>query len=135
MTTLAYSYDEMLAGVYSKMNQNGIVRNEETILELPSLILGKSGRTLIFSNFSQVCQAMNRLEQDLMKFLTFELSTTITLGMDGLYIKGNFRSRQIENLIIKYINQNVKCKDCKSFDTCLKGKHITCQNCQVDYIP
>ena len=88
-------------------------------------------------NLETVAQALNRDIESLFKYVLSELGIEGTIGGDN---QANFKARitqtVIEKVLTKYINDYVRCPNCKSFKTILKRDQSTrllqkyCENCK-----
>ena len=118
----------------NKAYQN-LPKVEETTerLEIPEPEIIIQGRQTIIKNFSQICEAMRRDPNHLLKFLTKELATPA--GFDGT--RATFQSkiarRMIENKMESYIREYLVCKECKRPDTKLVRENrivfLKCEAC------
>jgi len=89
----------------------------------------------IFANLLETSKRLKRNEEHVIQFLLAEMGTTGSVdGNKRLVIKGKFSSKQIENILRRYIQEYVSCKTCRSLNTEIaKGEnrlwYITCQSC------
>lgn len=108
----------------------------------PPSCLREGNKKTIFANLPEIAKRLNRSEEHLSQFLFAEMGTSGSLdGSRRLVIKGRFQSKQIENILRRYILEYVICKTCLSPSTELsKGENrlyfVTCNSCgsrQVHY--
>ncbi len=111
---------------------------------LPAPTLHKDGGArLVWTNFQQTCQMLNREEAHIQAFFHDELSTRITLnGAHEMIIHGKnrYEVRHVQNILVKYITTYVNCPSCRSVHTTLtrapgsKYTQLLCQNCGAEYL-
>lgn len=133
MTDL-YDLNFMLDRIY---NDFDITKNPSRII-LPKLQIANENKKTYFSNFDKLCVGLNRNDTDFVKFLQTELSASTSINGDNvLVIDGMFKEKQIENIIIRYIDNYVRCKICRSLNTFLiKEQRINtmkCNKCNASY--
>ncbi len=90
----------------------------------------------VFTNFAEMCKAMNRNQEHVSAYLLAELGTSGNLdGQQRLVIKGRFLPKSFETVLRRYVNEYVLCPGCKSVDTLLdrdsatRLMHLRCQQC------
>ena len=99
----------------------------------PPQCLREGNKKTIFANLPDIAKRLKRSEEHITSFLFAEMGTSgSTDGSRRLVIKGRFQSKQIENILRRYIQDYVSCKTCKSLNTELaKGEnrlwYITCK--------
>lgn len=124
-------YQEMLSRIYSIM---GPVTNT-TVKSIPPPKAIKIGtRKTSFENFMDVCTKLNRPKEHVAHFIKVELNTKVSFSeTEKLYIKDNYKSDDLQNIIKKYINEYVGCRSCKCLDTNLKKDRgltfLVCNQC------
>jgi translation initiation factor 2 subunit 2 len=93
----------------------------------------EGNKKTILANLSDIAKKLKRNEDHVTQFLFAELGTNGSVdGSRRLVIKGRFQSKQIENILRRYIQDYVVCKTCKSLNTELgKGEnrlwYLTCK--------
>ncbi|KAF2403943.1 hypothetical protein EJ06DRAFT_505394 [Trichodelitschia bisporula] len=101
----------------------------------PPQCLREGNKKTIFANLPEICKRLKRTDEHVIQFLFAEMGTSGSVdGSRRLVIKGRFQSKQIENILRRYIVEYVTCKTCKSPDTNLnKGENrlyfVTCNSC------
>ena len=100
-------------------NNPSLSKNEKFTIKPPNM--GKLGsKKSAWTNFPEICQAMNRPEEHVMSYVQAEFSTEAVLGGDKqMILKGRFGQKQMESLLKKYINDYVRCVNCRSMKTFL----------------
>eukprot|EP00477_Mikrocytos_mackini_P000873 GAHX01000936.1.p1 GENE.GAHX01000936.1~~GAHX01000936.1.p1 ORF type:complete len:173 (+),score=41.67 GAHX01000936.1:25-543(+) len=99
-------------------------------VDIPSPELERSGaKKTSFSNFMEIVEKINRDPVHVMSYFHSELAKECSLDSDNkLIIKGRFLIKHIENVIKKYCDNFVICKDCGSFNTTIvKEKEMRVQ--------
>lgn len=124
----------LLDRIYDNLNH----LNTKNKVNLPKLQIVIENRKTFFSNFSKLCAELNRNENDFIKFLQNELASSTSINANNqLIIEGVFREKQMEKIIIRYIENYVKCKMCKSLQTIFTKDQrinmILCNKCNASY--
>lgn len=103
---------------------------------IPPPICLRDGKKTIFSNVQDISEKLQRAPDHLMQYLFAELGTSGSVdGQKRLVIKGKFQSKQMENVLRRYIMEYVTCKTCKSINTLLKKEQsnrlffLVCKSC------
>jgi translation initiation factor 2 beta subunit (eIF-2beta)/eIF-5 len=85
----------------------------------PPKITRYGTKKIMWSNFIENCQTINRDHTQIIDYVLNELMVEGSLDINkNFIIKGIFRPEQMLNLFKKFINTYVKCNLCKSIDTC-----------------
>ncbi|KIW01033.1 uncharacterized protein PV09_07547 [Verruconis gallopava] len=101
----------------------------------PPQCLREGNKKTLLANLPDICKRLKRSPEHITAFLFAELGTSGSTDANGrLIIRGRFQSKQIENVLRRYIMDYVICKTCKSADTELsRGENrlsfITCNSC------
>lgn len=129
-----YTYLELLHRVFKALYQNNpeLAGEKKKYTIAPPQVF-REGKKTIFVNLTDICKRMHRQPEHLIQFIFAELGTSGSVdGSQRLVIKGRYQSRQVENLIRKYIVEYVACKTCKSLDTILtKENRLFFQQCEA----
>ncbi len=130
-----YSYDSLLKKIPFELNQQTEIKK---LILKPPRIVRISTRKVSWTNFNELCSAINRNPEHVMQFFLEELSTTgVINGAYHLIINGRYRSQNIETLIKQYVNKYVICRMCRSSDTKFERNatnrlyFINCQLCSA----
>ena len=134
---LKFSYEFLLNRIYDIMKENNPNSSLDR-LKIPNIkvnITGKDRSSWV--NLETVAESLNRDIESLFKYVLSELGIEGTIGGDN---QANFKAKvsqtSIEKVLTKYINDYVRCPNCKSIKTILKKDQSTrllqkyCQNCQ-----
>ncbi|KAF8071367.1 Eukaryotic translation initiation factor 2 subunit beta [Scenedesmus sp. PABB004] len=137
-TDREYTYDELLDrvfGILRERNPELTGERRRTVLKPPQVAREGTKKT-VFTNFTDLCKAMNRNSEHVSAFLLAELGTSGSLdGQARLVCKGRFLPKSFETVLRRYVNEYVLCPGCKSVDTLLdkdsatRLMHLRCQQC------
>eukprot|EP01130_Rhizamoeba_saxonica_P004957 TRINITY_DN19_c0_g1_i1.p1 TRINITY_DN19_c0_g1~~TRINITY_DN19_c0_g1_i1.p1 ORF type:complete len:232 (-),score=44.40 TRINITY_DN19_c0_g1_i1:34-690(-) len=122
-----YTYPELLKRIYdritSEKGESSIFGSHKKMIEPP--IVGRMGSTrVLWTNFNDNCESINRNPQHVLAFVLSELGTTGSIAQDNkLVMKGRFQPKQIEKLLLKYISDYVTCDTCRSPETDLEKRN------------
>lgn len=124
-----YSYEVMLERLYKIMNKDedpGRIK-----ISLPTVERLGSKR-VVWTNFQNSVQALNREPEHIMKFFFNFFTTTGNLDGEGKFIfKNVFKPQQIKTALDEYIQKYVVCKSCKKGNTVFtKERGLTFMNCR-----
>ena len=128
-----YKYADLLKGFYLKTPSKTFERKK-----LPAVNLLRIGskRTRIV-NFHELCSSINRTEQHVNTFFAIELGTMTSIGAPNnhLTIRGILSNRQIEDLMLSYMKQYVRCDQCKDWNTKFTRENdvtlLSCSDCKA----
>merc|ERR1711977_517421 len=101
----------------------------------PPQCLREGNKKTLLANLPEISKRLKRTPEHITSFLFAEMGTSGSTDANGrLIIRGRFQSKQIENILRRYIMDYVICKTCKSPDTELsRGENrlsfITCNSC------
>eukprot|EP00769_Ergobibamus_cyprinoides_P001079 gnl/Ergobibamus_cyprinoides/2076.p1 GENE.gnl/Ergobibamus_cyprinoides/2076~~gnl/Ergobibamus_cyprinoides/2076.p1 ORF type:complete len:312 (+),score=134.23 gnl/Ergobibamus_cyprinoides/2076:31-936(+) len=131
-----YTYTEMLDRVFSILHADRpeLAGASKRRVMKPPKVQREGSKKTVFSNFSEICQALHRQQDHFLAFLMTELGTDGSIdGNDRLVIKGRFQSKNIEIVLRRYINEFVMCHGCRSIDTLLMRENrmyfVQCEHC------
>ncbi|CCD25452.1 translation initiation factor eIF2 subunit beta NDAI_0F01330 [Naumovozyma dairenensis CBS 421] len=103
---------------------------------IPPPVCLRDGKKTIFANIQDISEKLQRSPDHLIQYLFAELGTSGSVdGQKRLVIKGKFQSKQMENVLRRYILEYVTCKTCKSINTDLKKEQsnrlffMVCKSC------
>lgn len=133
-----YTYEELVDrvfGILREKNPELTGERRRTVLRPPQVAREGTKKT-VFTNFTELCKAMNRNHEHVSAYLLAELGTSGSLdGQQRLVIKGRFLPKAFETVLRRYVNEYVLCPGCKSVDTLLdkdsatRLMHLRCQQC------
>lgn len=92
-------------------------------------------KKLIWINFNEICNTLQRHPEHIYNYLITEFKTTCSINYNQqLIINGKFNQIQIEKVLRSYIKMYVICNNCKSLNTIVtknddKLNIINCQLC------
>lgn len=131
-----YKYEELLDRVFGILRQQNpsLTGRATRFLLKPPQVAREGTKKTVFTNFPELCRAMNRGQEHCMAFLLAELGVQGNLdGQQRLIVKGRFLPKGFENVIRRYMNEYVLCASCKAPDTLLDrdaGTRIMFLRCQ-----
>lgn len=106
-------------------------------LEIPKVKGHIQGNKTIITNFFQICKILDRLPENVLKFLLKELATRGDVKGTSVLFNNKIHSKKINNKIQKYSEIFVICKECQKPETTLiKDNNLTflrCQACGAKY--
>ncbi|RLG97693.1 translation initiation factor IF-2 subunit beta [Candidatus Bathyarchaeota archaeon] len=111
---LPIGYDEMLKEAYSKIPSDKLKHERFEVPEPQSAIMGS--RTFLF-NFKEICEALNRDQVHVLRFLSKEMATAGTIDNSRVIFQGRFDQETLKRLIDRYVKDFVICPVCKRPDT------------------
>ena len=84
----------------------------------PPQCLREGNKKTLLANLPEISKRLKRTPEHITSFLFAEMGTSGSTDANGrLIIRGRFQSKQIENILRRYIMDYVICKTCKSPDT------------------
>lgn len=110
-----YSYEELLNHL---IKMTGGTDTHVKFSIMPAEVSRFGVKKTAFSNFSEICDSLNRDKTHVNDYLIAELGTTTSEdGKGRLLIKGKYNQKNIHKVLEKYILMYVQCGMCKSLDT------------------
>ncbi|XP_064641474.1 eukaryotic translation initiation factor 2 subunit 2-like [Lineus longissimus] len=133
-----YTYDELLKRVFDIMREKNpemVAGEKKRLVMKPPQVMRVGTKKTSFANFTEICKMLHRQPKHLLAFLLAELGTSGSIdGNNQLIIKGRFQSKQIENVLRRYIKEYVTCHTCRSPDTILQKDtrlyFLQCETCR-----
>ena len=134
-----FPYDTLLKRLYNLMKKNN--PNSSTGgLKIPTIQVGLVGKDrACWMNFEKVANSLNRNLEHLFQYVLSELGIEGTIGGEN---QANFKAKvtqiSLQKVLTKYINDYVRCPNCKSFKTILKKdqstrlQQIFCESCKSE---
>jgi len=124
------NYGELLKRAYSQLPPEVFEHKRFEIPKPKSTIAG--ARTNLY-NFKEICDALNREPNHLLRFLSREMATAGTTDGTRAIFQGRFEQGGLERLIKRYVDEFVMCPVCKRPDTkIVKEKRLyflVCEAC------
>lgn len=123
-----YSYEDMLKNITDKFSDQ---TEKKLVLPQPKVVKSKKTKWI---NFSEFPEALNRTIDHLKSFFDAECGCDCFMdSKNRLTLNGSFTSQQIENVLFRYVENHIKCKNCKSKSTSLikekKINFVCCNDC------
>lgn len=129
------TYEDLKANIKFKNNTTTSIRIDPPVVK-------KVNRDSVFTNYTGFINKINESAQDInydnyfLEFLKDEISTTCDLSKDGVVMRGNFRNKHIQTIIIKFFNKYKKCETCNSYESYLlkHNRHLykKCLDCNSE---
>jgi translation initiation factor 2 subunit 2 len=136
-TNRDYTYEELLDRVFGilKAHNPALTGERRRTLLKPPQVAREGTKKTVFTNFAELCRAMNRPHEHVQAFLLAELGTSGNLDgdLERLIVKGRFLPKAFEGVLRRYANEYVLCGSCKAADTLLDrdaGTRVTSLRCQ-----
>ncbi len=131
-----YSYQTLLDRLYENKVNNNININRKVRLK-PPIISNIGSKKSVITNYSEMCNGLNRDYTHLMQYINAETGSECNLDSNSrLIIHGKYTSKSIESILKKYISEYISCKNCKSINTNLtkdsstRLNFVVCNDCK-----
>jgi len=126
---MSLDYRKMLDEAYSELPPSVF---EHKRFEVPRPSITISGSRTIFHNFKEICDAVNRDPNHVLKFLSKEMATAAAMEGGRVIFQGRFETETFERLIKRYVEQYVMCPVCRRPDTKItKEKRLYFLECEA----
>jgi len=124
------AYGKLLDRLYAKIPKSG---DEKKRFEVPNPSSTIVGNRTFLQNFKQLCDALNREKQHLLRYFSKELATAGALEGDQAVFQGRFDNTLLRRLTDDYVQQFVICPVCRGPDTKLvredRFRFLVCEAC------
>ena len=124
------NYENLLERVYKN-----IPKREQSAerFEVPELEVFQQGNKTIVRNFTDVCSVLRRDPKDIAKYLSRELAVPSNIEGKRLIFNGKVDNRLLSSKMSEFINKNIKCKVCGSYDTHFESldRHTKIMKCEA----
>jgi translation initiation factor 2 subunit 2 len=108
------TYEEMLKEAMEKIPDNV---KKESRYEIPPLQTSIQGNRTFITNFGEIAESLRRDPKHISKYLFKELASPGHLEGNRLILQRKVIKSLIEKKIEDYINEFIRCKECKKPDT------------------
>lgn len=99
---------------------------------LPTPDIDIEGASTLIRNLGAIAERMDRDPVHLYQYLQKELGTAGTLASGRVILKGRIPPRAIKGKLTSYVNEYIRCEQCKSPDTIFgKDGRTTVLRCQA----
>lgn len=90
----------------------------------------------ILYNIDDICKVIKRDPRELLGEISRNIGSGYKRGKMGSYHKfcGEFYGETIDEIIDNYIEKNVKCSNCRLYETIINGSNKICQSCNMIWI-
>ena len=124
-------YDEMLD---RGLAESPDIEGSSERFEIPDADVRQEGNVTVFENFQQVCDAVGRDEDHVMKFLQNEPGTSGHIDESGrARLTGDFNDQRLDEALSAYVDEYVLCSECGLPDTQLDREQgavvLRCEAC------
>lgn len=121
------SYDSLLKNVKFKSNLISQIKLDPPIVK-------KVNRDSVYTNYKKFIKSLEndglKYEQLFIKYIKDESSTTCDVSDSGLVMRGTFRNKNIQVIIINFLKKYRKCDSCGSYETKLiKSNRLLFKDC------
>ncbi len=107
-------YEDMLDEAFNKLPDES---KEKSRFEIPKVKGHIQGNKTVLSNLYNIAAIINRKPQHIIKYLTKELATPITVKKNYVIFGTKIPASRINEKIEKYVEDFVLCKECGKPDT------------------
>lgn len=123
-------YEKMLEEAYSQLPQEIFERKR---FEIPRPDCTVYGSRTVLHNFKEICDALNRDQLQVLRFLSKEMATAGTIDGSRAIFQGRFDRETFRRLVERFVKDFVMCPVCKRPDTkIVKEKRLyflVCEAC------
>lgn len=132
-----YSSEQLIHRCFTMLQGHHPNRDRCIDLEIPEVEFTGFGAGIRsdYKNFVRTIEKLGRPQLDIENFFKQEINPDISVNPNGaMIIKGRYDSNKVGNILRKYIDTYVKCRDsdCASFKTkIVKSNNITFIECQT----
>ena len=109
-----FNYEQLLEKAKAQLPE---VKQSTERFEIPKVAGHIQGNKTIITNFSQICDAIRRPQEQLLKYLQRELATPATIDGPRLVLGRKISSALINEKITSFCNAFVLWKECNKPDT------------------
>lgn len=122
-----YSYIELLTFCMDKLKSSNLSSQKDKKFSLPPANVFFSGtKKTIWSNLALTCELLHRPMEHIKLFIFSELGTEGSIDSNkALIIRGRYNPKIIQSLIIKYLENYVKCGNCRGYQTSITRDPIS----------
>lgn len=130
LTSLSVDYEKLLDRAYETLPAR---TSSGERFEIPRIVGIRVGTRTIVQNFGDIADRLNRDPQHVIKFLSREMATAITMEGSRAIFQGKFPEAAIARLLEIYAQRFVICPICKRPDTKLEREarffFLRCEAC------
>jgi translation initiation factor 2 subunit 2 len=114
----SYTYKDLLSKLYEQIGDSDVNKSTTKFMIGKPIIVSMSSKKVIWTNFKETCDGLNRHIDHLFSYIISELNTDASINENKqMIIKGKFHSKNIENILRKYVCCYVQCSMCRSYET------------------
>jgi translation initiation factor 2 subunit 2 len=128
-------YNELLDRAFKQLPE---LSKENVDFKVPTVDSIIEGNKTIFRNLGPIADVARRDKDDIIKFLTKELSAPISIDDQRAVISAKIQQGALDSKIKKYFETYIICKECRKPDTRIEGMDrgymvIVCEACGARY--
>lgn len=109
------NYENLLEDAYEKVELN--IESSDERFEVPKVTGHIEKNRTVLTNFMQIASHLRRDPNHMIKFLTRELASQVEISGERIFLFRKLSSKEINEKILKYVNNFVLCPNCKKPDT------------------
>lgn len=129
---MSLEYEKMLEEAYDKLPPEVFKHKRFEIPRPSSTVFGRRPARTVLHNFKEICDALNRDPNTVLRFLSKEMATAGTTNGVRAIFQGRFDNETLRRLIERYARQFVICPVCKRPDTkIVKEKRLYFLDCEA----
>ena len=114
----SYTYKVLLSKLYEQIGDSDVNKSTTKFMIGKPIVVSMSSKKVIWTNFKETCDGLNRHIDHLFSYIISELNTDASINENKqMIIKGKFHSKNIENILRKYVCCYVQCSMCRSYET------------------
>ncbi len=132
-----YTYQDLLSKLYEQIGESDVNKSTHKFMIGKPIIISMTSKKVIWTNFRETCDGLNRPTEHLFLYITSELNTEASINENKqMIIKGKFHSKNIENILRKYVCCYVQCSMCRSYETEItkdsntRLNYLVCSSCK-----
>jgi len=133
----SYTYKDLLSKLYEQIGDSDVNKSTTKFMIGKPIIVSMSSKKVIWTNFKETCDGLNRHIDHLFSYIISELNTDASINENKqMIIKGKFHSKNIENILRKYVCCYVQCSMCRSYETEItkdsntRLNYLVCSSCK-----
>lgn len=133
----SYTYKELLSKLYEQIGDSDVNKSTTKFMIGKPIVVSMSSKKVIWTNFKETCDGLNRHIDHLFSYIISELNTDASINENKqMIIKGKFHSKNIENILRKYVCCYVQCSMCRSYETEItkdsntRLNYLVCSSCK-----
>lgn len=123
-------YEKMLKKAYKELPTKS---KKKERFEIPQLKVIVQGSKTIVSNFGKTMKKLHRNKKHALKYFTSQAASAANIDGGRLVLKGVFSRKELQSILVDYIEKFVLCNECNRPDTKIveqkRVKMLKCEAC------